>query len=127
MKPDLKESTGDSGAQPAGGVHAVINIDTPIGQAANRVVSVGIVVSVRGAVVDVRFVDRLLPPIQHRSGCRVGSTRPRWSLEVHSHVDAVTVRGIALQATGGLARGTQVRATMAPYPSRSGRGSLPSP
>ena len=35
-------------------------------------------------------------------------------LEVHSHVDPVTVRGIALQATAGLARGTKVRATGAP-------------
>ncbi len=43
MKPDLKVSAGDSGAQPAGEVHAVVNIDTPIGYATNPVVSVGTV------------------------------------------------------------------------------------
>jgi F-type H+-transporting ATPase subunit beta len=35
-------------------------------------------------------------------------------LEVHSHVDTTTVRGIAMQATAGLARGTAVRATGQP-------------
>ena len=35
-------------------------------------------------------------------------------LEVHSHVDSMTVRSIALQATAGLARNTSVRATGAP-------------
>ena len=35
-------------------------------------------------------------------------------LEVHSHVDPVTVRGIALQATEGLARGIKVEATGKP-------------
>jgi F-type H+/Na+-transporting ATPase subunit beta len=35
-------------------------------------------------------------------------------LEVHSHIDPMTVRSIALQATAGLARNTKVRATGAP-------------
>ena len=35
-------------------------------------------------------------------------------LEVHSHVDPATVRGVAMQATAGLARGVWVRATGAP-------------
>ena len=35
-------------------------------------------------------------------------------LEVHSHVDPVTVRTIALQATAGLARNTKVRSTGSP-------------
>ena len=35
-------------------------------------------------------------------------------LEVHSHVDENTVRGVALQATGGLSRNAKVRPTGAP-------------
>jgi len=35
-------------------------------------------------------------------------------LEVHSHVDPVIVRSIALQATAGLARNTKVRSTGSP-------------
>ena len=113
MKSNLKMSIGDSGAQTVSGVRAVTNLDTPIGQAINPVVSVGTVVSVRGAVVDVSFVNKLLPPIN--SALVVEWDRPEpLVLEVHSHVDPVTVRGIALQATGGLARGMPVRTTMEP-------------
>ena len=94
-------------------VDAVTDLDTPVGQAINPVVSVGTVVSVRGAVVDISFVNKLLPPIN--SALVVEWDRPEpLVLEVHSHVDPVTVRGIALQATGGLARGMPVRATMEP-------------
>ena len=94
-------------------VDAVTDLDTPVGQAINPVVSVGTVVSVRGAVVDISFVNKLLPPIN--TALVVGWDRPEpLILEVHSHVDPETVRGIALQATGGLARGMPVRATMEP-------------
>ena len=56
---------------------------------------------------------RCLPPIN--TALVVAWDRPEpLVLEVHSHVDPATVRGIALQATAGLARGTQVRATGAP-------------
>ena len=73
----------------------------------------GVVVSVRGAVVDVGFDGETLPPIN--TALVVLWDRPEsLVLEVHSHVDSVTVRGIALQATAGLARGTLVRATGAP-------------
>jgi F-type H+-transporting ATPase subunit beta len=73
----------------------------------------GIVVSVRGAVVDVRFESGKLPEIDT-------ALNVKWDraetlvLEVHSHVDPQTVRGIALQATSGLARGTKVDATDQP-------------
>lgn len=73
----------------------------------------GTVVSVRGAVVDVRFDDLALPPIN--TALIVEWDRPEpLVLEVHSHVDTATARGIALQATSGLARGTLVRATGMP-------------
>jgi F-type H+/Na+-transporting ATPase subunit beta len=75
--------------------------------------TIGVVVSVRGAVVDVSFEDQALPHIN--SALIVEWDRPEpLVLEVHSHVDPVTVRGIALQATAGLARSTKVRATGAP-------------
>ncbi len=74
---------------------------------------VGIVVSVRGAVVDVSFDPDALPPIN--AALVVAWDRPEpLVLEVHSHVDGATVRGVALQATAGLARGVQVRATGVP-------------
>ena len=73
----------------------------------------GIVISVRGAVVDVRFDDAVLPPID--TALIVHWDRPEpLVLEVHSHVDHATVRAIALQATMGLARDTCVRATGEP-------------
>jgi F-type H+-transporting ATPase subunit beta len=73
----------------------------------------GTVLSVRGAVVDVRFGDAEAPAVNT-------AMIVRWDraetlvLEVHSHVDPVTVRGIALQATEGLARGVKVEATGKP-------------
>ena len=72
----------------------------------------GIVISVRGAVVDVRF-EGALPPVD--TALTVAWDRPEpLVLEVHSHVDPRTVRGIALQASAGLARGTAVHATGQP-------------
>ena len=77
------------------------------------IVSVGTVVSVRGAVVDVSFEGDLLPAIN--TALVVEWDRPEpLVLEVHSHIDPTTIRGIALQATAGLARSTPVRATGAP-------------
>ena len=77
------------------------------------VASLGTVVSVRGAVVDVSFDGETLPPIN--TALIVQWDRPeQLVVEVHSHVDPATVRGIALQATAGLARSTPVRATGAP-------------
>jgi len=76
-------------------------------------VPVGTVISVRGAVVDVSFANKLLPPINFALVVEWDRPEPL-VLEVHSHVDPATVRGIALQATAGLARDTPVRATMAP-------------
>jgi F-type H+-transporting ATPase subunit beta len=73
----------------------------------------GRVVVVRGAVVDVRFEQSALPAID--TALRVEWDRPEGLvLEVHSHLDARTVRAVALNRTAGLARGVRVRATGAP-------------
>ena len=75
--------------------------------------AVGHVVAVRGAAVDVRFAQGLAPAIDT-------AMIVKWDraesliLETHSYIDEVTVRGIALQATEGLARGVEVEATGAP-------------
>jgi len=79
----------------------------------DRATSRGTVISVRGAVVDVSFDGQPMPAIN--AALTVEWDRPEpLVLEVHSHVDPVTIRGIALQATAGLARGTAVLATGEP-------------
>jgi F-type H+-transporting ATPase subunit beta len=75
--------------------------------------SQGIVVSVRGAVVDVSFSGGTLPSVNTALVAEWDRPEPL-ILEVHSHVDPVTVRSIALQATAGLARNTKVRSTGSP-------------
>ena len=64
----------------------------------------GMVVSVRGSVVDVRF-DNCLPPIY--SLLRAGPEE-QIAIEVLSQLDTHRVRGIALTPTQGLARGMAV-------------------
>jgi len=66
--------------------------------------SQGTVLSVRGSVVDVRFPTNL-PAL--RSELRTGEDG-RVVIETASHLDAQTVRGIALTPTQGLARGDAV-------------------
>ncbi|WP_248916916.1 F0F1 ATP synthase subunit beta [Pseudomonas moorei] len=66
--------------------------------------NIGVIVSVRGSVVDVRF-DSLLPPIH--SLLHTGSDGEVF-IEVFAQLDAQRVRGIALTPTQGLARGMQV-------------------
>src|ERR1700676_1248732 len=84
-----------------------------IGRRMEEATSTGTVISVRGAVVEVRFNGVVLPAID--TALIVGWDRPEpLVLEVHSPADTTTVRGIALQATAGLARGTKVHATGAP-------------
>ncbi|MFO7623269.1 MAG: F0F1 ATP synthase subunit beta [Anaerolineales bacterium] len=70
------------------------------GAQANR----GTVVSVRGSVVDVHF-PRQLPALYNR--LVAGKDNPV-DIEVITHLNAQNVRGIALVATQGLARGVQV-------------------
>src|SRR5271156_6846868 len=70
----------------------------------------GVVTSVRGSVVDVRFEDSL-PPIY--SLLRAGE-ESQIAIEVLMQLDAHQVRGIALNPTQGLARGMAVQDTGGP-------------
>ena len=83
-----------------------------------RSVARGVVASVRGSVVDVRF-DEGLPSIY--SVLRAGN-EGEIAIEVLSQRDAHHVRGIALTPTQGLARGAMVNDTGAqlqvPLPQR---------
>jgi F-type H+-transporting ATPase subunit beta len=72
--------------------------------------SLGVIVSVRGSVVDVRF-DEHLPPIY--SVLRAGD-KGKIVIEVLAQLDARHVRGIALTPTQGLARGMAVQDTGGP-------------
>jgi len=67
--------------------------------------NVGVVLSVRGSVVDARFSARL-PPIHSELRVGEGAGIP---VEVVTQLDQRTVRGIALAATRGLARGSVAR------------------
>ena len=85
-----------------------------------RVSNLGVVVSVRGSVVDIRFDDHL-PPIY--SVLRAGAER-RMVIEVQAQRDAHHVRGIALTPTQGLARGMAVEDTGGPLKAPVGKGVL---
>jgi F-type H+-transporting ATPase subunit beta len=74
----------------------------------------GVVVAVRGSVVDARFEHRVL---------RAGAGN-RILIEVLAQRDAHHVRGIALTPTQGLARGTVVQDTGAPLQAPVGKGVL---
>ena len=71
------------------------------------------VLAVRGAVVDVTFSDGKLPGLEE-------ALVVEWDqpgvliIEVQAHLDERTVRGVALQSTAGLKRGTPVHATGQP-------------
>lgn len=62
----------------------------------------GRIVSIRGSVIDVRFDDHL-PAVQ-----ALLHTQDELPVEVLSHLNQQTVRGIALQPTGGLSRGDTI-------------------
>jgi F-type H+-transporting ATPase subunit beta len=72
--------------------------------------SLGVIVSVRGSVVDIRFHEGL-PPIY--SVLRAGE-KNQIVIEVLAHLDTQRVRGIALMPTQGLARGMAVEDTGGP-------------
>ena len=79
----------------------------------------GLVVSVRGSVVDVRF-DAHLPPIYSLLHAKEGKI----AIEVLAQLDAHCVRGIALTPTQGLARGMAVENTGGPLKAPVGKGIL---
>ncbi|KUK44757.1 MAG: F0F1 ATP synthase subunit beta [Methanothrix sp.] len=70
----------------------------------------GMVVSVRGSVVDVRFTESL-PEI---NSVLLAGDDDRILIEVMVHLDSETARGIALTPTSGLARGSLVTDTGQP-------------
>ena len=80
----------------------------------------GVVVSVRGSVVDMRFDERL-PPIY--SLLRAGAEK-QIVIEVLAQLDATRVRGIALTPTQGLARGETVEDTGGPLKAPVGKAIL---
>jgi len=82
--------------------------------------NLGVVVSVRGSVVDIRF-DEQLPPIY--TVLRTGPEK-QIVIEVLSQLDAHRVRGIALTPTQGLARGMAVENTGGPLKAPVGKGIL---
>lgn len=75
--------------------------------------SEGRVVAVRGAVVDIAFAHGDLPAINHALQIE-SPERPALLVEVQAHLDAHTVRAIALQATTGLKRGAVAKALGGP-------------
>ena len=83
----------------------------------------GRVVSVRGAVVDVRIAAGRLPPINSAIDVLWDHPEPL-VLEVHSHLDSRTVRAIAMQGTSGLARGVAARSTGEPLTAPVGEAVL---
>lgn len=79
----------------------------------------GVVISVRGSVVDIVFDERL-PPINSLLHARDGKI----AIEVLSQLDAHRVRGIALTPTQGLARGMPVEDSGGPLQAPVGEGIL---
>ena len=70
----------------------------------------GTIVAIRGSVVDIKFEDRL-PPIHTRLNA---GPQEKTVIEVATHLDTVTVRGIALTPTQGLNRGALSPIRVAP-------------
>ena len=73
----------------------------------------GLVTAVHGSVIDVRFRAGTLPAIEDAIAIEWDLGRPLIA-EVQQHLNATTVRAVALENTGGLKRGPRVRATGAP-------------
>jgi F-type H+-transporting ATPase subunit beta len=82
--------------------------------------NLGVIVSVRGSVVDIRF-DAHLPPIY---SVLLAGPEKQIVIEVLAQQDAHHVRGIALTPTQGLARGTAVEDTGGPLKAPVGKAVL---
>jgi len=81
--------------------------------------NLGVVVSVRGSVVDIQF-DEHLPPIYSLLHAKEGKI----AIEVLAQLDEHRIRGIALTPTQGLARGIAVEDTGGPLKAPVGKGIL---
>jgi F-type H+-transporting ATPase subunit beta len=83
----------------------------------------GVIVAVRGAVVDIAFASGALPAVNE--ALQIAWDRPGALIaEVQAHLDARTVRALALQGTDGLKRGTQVLGTGGPLAVPVGEATL---
>ncbi len=91
------------------------------GNTSNGQVNNGVVVAVRGSVVDIRF-DIELPAIH--SMLSMDGYGQRIVIEVLEQRDAKHIRGIALTPTQGLARGAFVQFSCQPLQAPVGRGIL---
>lgn len=89
------------------------------GSEGNSIMNTGVVVAVRGSVVDIIF-DQHLPPINTLLHACEGTI----AIEVLSQLNAHRVRGIALTATQGLSRGMEVEDSGGPLQTPVGKGIL---
>ena len=87
-----------------------------------RTRALGAVVAIRGSVVDVRF-EGGLPGLLEALYVLVSDKRGV-PLEVQQHLDAKTVRAIALAFTEGMQRGMKVEASGSPFMAPVGEGVL---
>ncbi len=85
----------------------------------SSLINTGVVISVRGSVVDIEF-DQHLPPINSLLHAREESV----AIEVLTQINTHRVRGIALTPTQGLARGMRVEDSGGPLKTPVGRGIL---
>ncbi len=79
--------------------------------AVDSTVNQGTIISVRGSVIDARFPQKI-PGIRH---VLLAGEKGRIRIEVMAQMDAHVVRGVALTATQGLARGSAVIDTGKPF------------
>ena len=85
----------------------------PTAVTADPVQARGVIVAIRGAVVDVEFAHHPLPPI-HTALMARGREGQGVLCEVQGHLDARQARSLALRSTIGLRRGDSVEDTGAP-------------
>jgi F-type H+-transporting ATPase subunit beta len=83
----------------------------------------GVVRAVRGSVIDITFPSGALPAVNE--AVEIAHDQAGAVLaEVHQHLDATTVRAVALENTAGLSRGSRVSATRQPIRVPVGEGVL---
>ncbi|WP_293028585.1 F0F1 ATP synthase subunit beta [Pandoraea sp.] len=82
---------------------------TVLPEAASPSIARGRVTAVRGAVIDIAFDEAALPRIEEALTVQTEGDGTILA-EVQAHLDALTVRALALQSTAGLPRGAAVRA-----------------
>jgi F-type H+/Na+-transporting ATPase subunit beta len=83
------------------------------GLAQPAIVATGLVVRVRGSVIDVEFPDGALPALYEALVVEWDGPYPLL-IETEDHLDPHTVRAVAMQNTAGLYRGCAVRKTGSP-------------